>query len=66
MAGFNVDGPFSGPLTALAGYVLVGAMLAVLHGFASLLRLRSAKRALGFCYVVVKVALLSVVEVSYF
>lgn len=65
MAGLNTDGPFSGPLTALSGYVLVGAILAVLHGIASLLRLRSAKKALGFCYVVVKVALLSVVEVSY-
>ncbi|XP_063382706.1 E3 ubiquitin-protein ligase MARCHF6 [Cydia fagiglandana] len=64
MAGFNADGPFSGPLTALAGYVLVGAILAVLHGAASLLRLRSAKKALGFCYVVVKVALLSVVEIG--
>lgn len=62
-AGFSAEGPFAGPLTALAGYVLVGAVLAVLHAIASLLRLRSAKKALGFCYVVVKVALLSVVEV---
>lgn len=65
LAGFAAEGPFAGPLTALAGYVLVGAILAVLHGIASLLRLRSAKKALGFCYVVVKVALLSVVEVSF-
>ncbi|XP_028171892.1 E3 ubiquitin-protein ligase MARCH6 [Ostrinia furnacalis] len=64
MAGFTAEGPFAGPLTALAGYVLVGAILAVLHGIASLLRLRSAKKALGFCYVVVKVALLSVVEIG--
>lgn len=64
MAGVSAEGPFVGPLTALAGYVLVGAILAVLHAVASLLRLRSAKKALGFCYVVVKVALLSVVEVS--
>ncbi|KAJ8713324.1 hypothetical protein PYW07_013694 [Mythimna separata] len=64
MAGLTAEGPFAGPLTALAGYVLVGAILAVLHGMASLLRLRSAKKALGFCYVVVKVALLSVVEIG--
>ncbi|KPJ12336.1 E3 ubiquitin-protein ligase MARCH6 [Papilio machaon] len=64
LAGLTAEGPFAGPLTALAGYVLVGAILAVLHGIASLLRLRSAKKALGFCYVVVKVALLSVVEIG--
>lgn len=64
MAGLAAEGPFAGLLTALAGYVIVGAILAVLHGMASLLRLRSAKKALGFCYVVVKVALLSVVEVG--
>lgn len=64
MAGLAAEGPFGGPLTALVGYMIVGAVLAVLHGVASLLRLRSAKKALGFCYVVVKVALLSVVEVS--
>ncbi|CAB3259650.1 unnamed protein product [Arctia plantaginis] len=64
LAGLTAEGPFAGPLTALAGYVLVGAILAVLHGVASLLRLRSAKKALGFCYVVVKVALLSVVEIG--
>ncbi|XP_013172213.1 PREDICTED: E3 ubiquitin-protein ligase MARCH6 isoform X1 [Papilio xuthus] len=64
LARLTAEGPFAGPLTALAGYVLVGAILAVLHGIASLLRLRSAKKALGFCYVVVKVALLSVVEIG--
>ncbi|XP_060802474.1 E3 ubiquitin-protein ligase MARCHF6 [Amyelois transitella] len=64
VAGLNAEGPFAGPLTALAGYVLVGAILVVFHGIASLLRLRSAKKALGFCYVVVKVALLSVVEIG--
>ncbi|OWR44257.1 putative ssm4 protein isoform 1 [Danaus plexippus plexippus] len=64
MAGLAAEGPFAGLLTALAGYVIVGAILAVLHGMASLLRLRSAKKALGFCYVVVKVALLSVVEIG--
>ncbi|XP_075978605.1 E3 ubiquitin-protein ligase MARCHF6 isoform X2 [Anticarsia gemmatalis] len=64
LAGLTAEGPFAGPLTALAGYVLLGGLLAVLHGVASLLRLRSAKKALGFCYVVVKVALLSVVEIG--
>ncbi|XP_026325179.1 E3 ubiquitin-protein ligase MARCH6 [Hyposmocoma kahamanoa] len=64
LAGLAAEGPFGGPLTALAGYMIVGTVLAVLHGVASLLRLRSAKKALGFCYVVVKVALLSVVEIG--
>lgn len=62
-AGLAAEGPFAGPLTALAGYALVGAILALLHGTAAVLRLRAAKRILGLCYVVVKVALLSVVEV---
>lgn len=64
LAGLATEGPYAGPLTALAGYVLVGAILAVLHGLAALFRLRSAKKALGFCYVVVKVALLSVMEIG--
>ncbi|XP_059053765.1 E3 ubiquitin-protein ligase MARCHF6 [Achroia grisella] len=64
LAGFTAEGPFAGPLTALAGYLLVGTILAVFHGFASLFRLRGLKKALGFCYVVVKVALLSVVEIG--
>ncbi|XP_037972675.2 E3 ubiquitin-protein ligase MARCHF6 isoform X2 [Plutella xylostella] len=64
MGGLSAEGPFAGPLTALAGYALVGACLALLHGGAALLRLRSAKRVLGLCYVVVKVALLSVVEIG--
>ncbi|CAH2039826.1 unnamed protein product, partial [Iphiclides podalirius] len=64
LAGLTAEGPFAGPLTALAGYVLVGAILAVLHCMASLFRLRCAKRGVGFCYVVVKVALLSVVEIG--
>lgn len=63
LAGLTAEGPFAGPLTALAGYALVGAILALLHGAAAALRLRAAKRVLGLCYVVVKVALLSVVEV---
>lgn len=63
-AGLSAEGPFAGPLTALAGYALVGAVLALLHGAAAALRLRAAKRVLGLCYVVVKVALLSVVEVT--
>ncbi|XP_047503462.1 E3 ubiquitin-protein ligase MARCHF6 [Pieris napi] len=64
IAGFTAEGPFAGPLKALSGYVIVAAILAILHAMASLLRLRSAKKALGFCYVVVKVALLSVVEIG--
>ncbi|GBP15771.1 E3 ubiquitin-protein ligase MARCH6 [Eumeta japonica] len=64
LMGLEAEGPFAGPLTALAGYALVGAVLALLHGAAAALRLRAAKRVLGLCYVVVKVALLSVVEIG--
>lgn len=63
-AGLLSGGPFSGPLYTLTGYMFIGGLLAVLHGVASLLGLRGAKKALGFCYVVVKVALLSVVEIG--
>lgn len=64
VVGLDAEGPFAGPLTALAGYSLVGATLALLHGAAAALRLKAAKRILGVCYVVVKVALLSVVEIG--
>ncbi|KAL4708685.1 hypothetical protein ACJJTC_010630 [Scirpophaga incertulas] len=64
LSGYTPEGTFAGPLTALAGYVLVGTLLVLLHGVASLLRLREAKRIFGFCYVLVKVALLSVIEIG--
>ncbi|VVC96338.1 unnamed protein product [Leptidea sinapis] len=64
IAGMVSEGPFAGPLKSLAGYVIVAALLSLLHSMASLLRFRTAKRTLGFCYLVMKVALLSVVEIG--
>lgn len=55
---------FRGLLTTLAGYKLIGILLAALHALAGLLGLRRPRRALGLCYVVVKVSLLSVVEIG--
>merc|ERR1719193_1301201 len=45
---------------------MIGISLALLHAFASLLRFRRSARALGLCYVVVKVALLLVIEILAF
>lgn len=55
---------FRGLLTTLAGYEVIGVLLAALHALAGLLGLRRPRRALGLCYVVVKVSLLSVVEIG--
>ncbi|XP_037556386.1 E3 ubiquitin-protein ligase MARCHF6-like [Dermacentor silvarum] len=57
---------FEGLLTTLCGYVLLGVVLVFLHGLAALVKLRRTQRLLGLCYVVVKVALLSVVEIGLF
>lgn len=55
---------FEGLLTTLMGYCLVGMFLVVLHRIAALFGLGKARRILGLCYVVVKVAMLSVVEIG--
>ncbi|KAB0793899.1 hypothetical protein PPYR_13519 [Photinus pyralis] len=55
---------FEGLLTTLMGYCLVGMFLVVLHRIAALFGLGRARRILGLCYVVVKVAMLSVVEIG--
>ncbi|XP_064467380.1 E3 ubiquitin-protein ligase MARCHF6-like isoform X2 [Ornithodoros turicata] len=57
---------FEGLLTALVGYVVAGCTLVLLHKLASLALLWRTQRLLGLCYVVVKVALLSVVEIGLF
>ncbi|KAJ9583528.1 hypothetical protein L9F63_022146, partial [Diploptera punctata] len=55
---------FEGLVTTLCGYCVIGLCLVLLHGLASLLGLRKSRRVLGLCYVVVKVSLLSVVEIG--
>lgn len=55
---------FEGLVTTLCGYCIIGLCLVLLHGLASLLGLRRSRRILGLCYVVVKVSLLSVVEIG--
>ncbi|XP_069958511.1 E3 ubiquitin-protein ligase MARCHF6 isoform X2 [Cherax quadricarinatus] len=71
IVGFKLKGwvsasHFEGLLTALCGYCVVGLCLVLLHTLAALIRLNRSKRVLGLCYVVVKVALLSVVEIGVF
>lgn len=55
---------FEGLVTTLCGYCIIGLCLVLLHGLASFLGLRRSRRILGLCYVVVKVSLLSVVEIG--
>merc|ERR1712088_243577 len=57
---------FSGLLVTMTGYCMIGISLALLHSFTKLLRFRRSARALGLCYVVVKVALLLVAEILAF
>ncbi|KAJ8878389.1 hypothetical protein PR048_018967 [Dryococelus australis] len=55
---------FEGLVTTLCGYCVIGLCLVVLHAVASVFDLRRSRRILGLCYVVVKVSLLSVVEIG--
>ncbi|XP_055687108.1 E3 ubiquitin-protein ligase MARCHF6 [Lutzomyia longipalpis] len=55
---------FHGLLTTLLGYCIIGITLVKLHALAKLLRMRKSRRILGLCYIVVKVSLLSVVEIG--
>ena len=57
---------FSGLIITMTGYCVIGILLVVLHSFSSILKFRKAARALGLCYVVVKVALLLVAEILVF
>ena len=57
---------FSGLIITMTGYCVIGIMLVLLHSISKVLRFRKAARALGLCYVVVKVALLLVAEILVF
>ncbi|RZC36691.1 E3 ubiquitin-protein ligase MARCH6, partial [Asbolus verrucosus] len=55
---------FEGLLTTLVGYCTVGLFFVVFHRITGVLGFYKAKRVLGLCYVVVKVSMLSVVEIG--
>ncbi|XP_011314969.1 E3 ubiquitin-protein ligase MARCH6 isoform X2 [Fopius arisanus] len=55
---------FEGLVTTLCGYGVIGGTLVVLHTLAALFGFQRSQRILGLCYVVVKVSLLSVVEIG--
>ncbi|XP_050073664.1 E3 ubiquitin-protein ligase MARCHF6 [Anopheles maculipalpis] len=55
---------FHGLLTTMLGYCVIGITLVKLHAIARFLRWRRQRRILGLCYIVVKVSLLSVVEIG--
>ncbi|XP_014243311.1 E3 ubiquitin-protein ligase MARCH6 isoform X2 [Cimex lectularius] len=55
---------FQGLVTTLCGYCVIGICLVGLHSLAALCSLVKSRRVLGHCYVVVKVSLLSVVEIG--
>lgn len=57
---------FSGLLVTMVGYCMIGVSLVLLHSLSSVLRFKKSARALGLCYVVVKVALLLVAEILAF
>ncbi|XP_035919137.1 E3 ubiquitin-protein ligase MARCHF6-like [Anopheles stephensi] len=66
--GINAPGKqltyFHGLLTTILGYCVIGITLVKLHAIARFLRWRRQRRILGLCYIVVKVSLLSVVEIG--
>lgn len=55
---------FEGLLTTLVGYCTVGLFFVFFHRVAGVLGFYKAQRVLGLCYVVVKVSMLSVVEMG--
>ncbi|KAI4498574.1 hypothetical protein M0802_006280 [Mischocyttarus mexicanus] len=55
---------FEGLVTTLCGYCVIGVCLVVCHTLAALLGFQRSQRILGLCYVIVKVSLLSVVEIG--
>lgn len=55
---------FEGLLTTLVGYCSVGVIFVMFHRVADFLGCYRARRILGLCYVVVKVSMLSVVEIG--
>ncbi|XP_023294145.2 E3 ubiquitin-protein ligase MARCHF6 [Lucilia cuprina] len=63
----NADKPllhFHGLLTTLFGYCFIGHILVVLHFLAKAFHMRRVRNLIGLCYIVVKVSLLSVVEIG--
>ncbi|XP_066159139.1 E3 ubiquitin-protein ligase MARCHF6 isoform X1 [Euwallacea fornicatus] len=61
---YAAESHFEGLLTTLLGYNSVGILFLVMHRISGWLGLLSAKRMLGLCYVVVKVSMLSVIEIG--
>ncbi|XP_013384428.2 E3 ubiquitin-protein ligase MARCH6 [Lingula anatina] len=57
---------FEGLVTTLTGYTVIALSLVVLHTLAALVKFNKSKRIIGLCYLVVKVALLVVVEIGIF
>ncbi|XP_020288233.1 E3 ubiquitin-protein ligase MARCH6 [Pseudomyrmex gracilis] len=55
---------FEGLVTTLCGYCAIGFCFVILHTLAALFGLQRSQRILGLCYVIVKVSLLSVVEIG--
>jgi len=57
---------FEGLLITMVGYCMIGVSLILFHTITSFLGFRKISRALGLCYLVVKVALLLVAEILIF
>lgn len=55
---------FEGLVTTLCGYCVIGVCLVIFHTLAALLGFQRSQRILGLCYVIVKVSLLSVIEIG--
>ncbi|XP_075164334.1 E3 ubiquitin-protein ligase MARCHF6 [Haematobia irritans] len=55
---------FHGLITTLFGYCFIGIILVVLHFLARAFHMRRVRSLIGLCYIVVKVSLLSVVEIG--
>lgn len=57
---------FDGLITTLVGYVLLASMLIVLYITMAVSSFHRARKVIGLCYIVIKVALLVVIEICIF
>lgn len=57
---------FQGLITTLFGYCFIGHILVILHFFAKIFYMKRLRNLIGFCYIVVKVSMLCVVEIGVF
>ncbi|KAG1665121.1 E3 ubiquitin-protein ligase MARCH6 [Nymphon striatum] len=66
LAFLTASAQFEGLATTFCGYIAFGIAFVILQAIASILKFKKAKRFLGICYIIIKVALLTIFEIGIF